>query len=243
MYRTFDGKVWREFRTYNELLNYLSIFNRTVGTEFYNSFFENVAGNDNDETYKMERVGWLYPHYTSTVVKRTYKIVNEFNCNLYCKKLISDVRNWEYNDSMWKAWENAFREKKRTEKGWKYYSRWGSIPDSAYPELRRGPWPFIHHTSGYHFFRHVHTYSEMKQAMDEDAKPFIRGSRGKHLPSAWDDITRDWRDKGWKSQNKDKHQWEHKVKEKVKHKYGKNTYVGSEYNKKCWNDNDEELIA
>lgn len=90
--------------------------------------------------------------------------------------------------------------------------------------LEGGPWPYIHKQGGYKGFRCIKTTNEMKQTSNKEMRDFTRSSRGKNLPSSWDDIFRG-HDKGWKSQRKNKYQWENKVKLKIKHSYGKNVYV------------------
>ena len=218
MYKVFDGKTWLTFNSYTMLVNYLSKFNSRGYFGNHNNFFKKVAGNDKDT-----RVDWDDFRVSTNplqYIKREYKIVNECGANIYSGKLIRDVLNWTYSEEIE---QQRIRELGEIKK-YTYYGRWGYLPDSAYPEFRRGPWPYIHSFYRYNSVRHIRTYQEKKQAMDEDAIGFVRGSRGTNLPSSWDSF-RDWRNDGWKHQCKFRHQWERKAKYRADHIFGKGVYV------------------
>ena len=216
MYIVTTNSVEHHFKTYKELLNYLSRFNQFIGTDFYNTFFENTAGNANDT----KRVCVKLMNYENSLLEpRTNRILNDCGANIYSKKLVNDVMNWKYNDAEYKNWYNNEIKKKRKNRVTHRF------PVETYPEFRRGPWPRIHKRFRYCYFRNIKTFNEIKNSYNEDNKGLIRGSRGKNLPTSWDEICVDWRNHGWKSQKKCKHQWEHKVIEKTKHEYGNKIYV------------------
>lgn len=238
MYKIFDGKNWINFDNYIELVNWLSKFNVHRGFRGeYNSFLRRVGNTDKD-CYRHEEfirngkyftIGTrVYSCYDKIVEynQRDCRIVNEDGISVYDHNLINDVMRHEYDEKIFKAWA-----KKRASKQKKRVNRF-IIPDSAYPVFRRGPVPYTGCHHGYHGFRRISTMNEIRQTCNPESEPFNRASRAYNLPTSWDDIDRDWRDSGWKSQGKNKHQWEHNVKEKIKHKMGKCTFVVKGYNKR-----------
>lgn len=71
---------------------------------------------------------------------------------------------------------------------------------------RIDPVPFTGHSGSHgHYYRHPHTYRDIRVNSDPELAPYVRNAR-KHLPTSWDDIPRN-HDRGWKSQKK-RHQWE-----------------------------------
>lgn len=224
MYKIFNGKEWVSFRTYEQLLNYLSRFNKDVIGGSCNSFLEMVGTNGNDTVYHVTFKGFI-KH--SEYKPRTYRIINEDGNNIFDKYLVKDVINWKYSEVVNRQWleEKWAKQKQNYYRGWK-----GGIPDSAYPEFRRGSWPYVHHRRHYKVYRMIKTTNEKRLTCNDEHKEFNRGTRGKNLPDAWsDEPLRNWRNSGWKKQGKNRHQWEHGVKTKAKHIYGKGLYVCKEY--------------
>lgn len=220
MYKVFDGKTWYEFSTYKYLINWLSKFNRNVYGK-YNSFLACTGTNPNDTYYA--GVSFTDGEYVG-YIPRHNRIINENGVSIYTKQLVKDVMGWNYSQDIMQRW---VKEKNAKHKH-NYYNGWrGGIPDSAYPKFRSGPWPYIHHRVGGHYWKSIRTTNEKRQTTPKEFEQFTRGSRGKNLPDSWDDHTRDWRDDGWKSQGKSKHQWEHRVKAKDKHSFKHGVYVDS----------------
>lgn len=232
MYKVFDGKTWYEFSTYEYLLNWLSQFNRNVYGR-YNSFISCTGTNPGDTYY----AGISFPsgEYVG-YIPRCNRIINEDGVSIYTKQLVKDVMGWNYSQDIMQRW---LREKNAKRKH-HYYNGWrGGIPDSAYPDFRGGPWPYIHSRLGCHTYRCIKTTNEKRQTTPSEFEQFTRKSRGKNLPDSWDDPLRDWRDRGWKAQGKNKHQWEHKVKAQTKHNYHKSVYVD---NSQVYRETLEEIL-
>lgn len=219
MYKIIENNSIKEFETYTELVNYLSKHNiRGIGLE--NTVFDKVKVCDGDVYY---HYSWSSTDKQTTgYYPRNIRIVNEDGNNIYDRKLIRDVTCWEYNDDIErKRLGRLYKEKRKT-----YYSgRFGRIPESAYPSFRRGPWPFVHKPSGGNYYRHPKTTNEKRLSADADYLMFNRGSRGKNLPSLWDDVCREWRNKNWKRQGKHRYQWENGVESREKHAQHTNVYV------------------
>lgn len=211
-----------EFYTREQLVNYISKFNEHAGTEFINAILDNTGVNDNDMRNVYHWPTSTTPSYTS-VEQRRCRILDPYGHNIYNKAFVMEVSNHHYSEEIRAEWWEQHKEKNAdtTKNKW---SRW-SLPDKCYPEFRRGPVPYIHKRRSYCFFRGIRTYNEIKQTTDPEYKEFTRKSRGKNLPTAWDDHVRDWRDDGWKSQGKHKHQWEHGVETRAKHSLGKHHEV------------------
>ena len=72
------------------------------------------------------------------------------------------------------------------------------------PEFRNGPVP---NTGGgrYRFYRHPHTFSEIRQNSIPEHEEFVRKKR-KYIPTVWDDLPRGT-SRCWKDQSKKKKQW------------------------------------
>lgn len=225
MYKVFDGHIWIEFESYKVLINYLKGFEREGLLGKYNSFFEKVAGNDNDVMLNMSS---YYTYINGDYVKRPFRITNEYGANLYSKKLIRDVTRWKFSPNM--EAEHVKKMRYKANNGRIYIRQLGYVKENGIPKFRIDSWPGTSSKHNYRGYRHIRTFNEIKHSYDDDCKEFIRGTRGNHLPTIWDEGMRDWRNNGWKSQQKNKHQWENKVKQKTKHSHGKNTYV-CKYNK------------
>ena len=231
MYKVFDGKNWIEFDNYKELVNWLAQFNvRTVMKKF-NTFLQKVGHNDNDICYVTVRdVGnyfWIgdhyYPKYVTKAEKRDHRILDDAGNSLYNNQFVKEVLNTEHNKEQMYAY---FRRRNKGKKDKNNYRKKFYIPDSAYPEFRRGPWPYIHVNHYRYPFRYIHTTNERRMTCCKEAEPFNRAKRAYNLPDLWfDEPLRDWRNRGWKNQSKNRHQWENKVKQKTKHSHEKNVFV------------------
>lgn len=220
MYKVFDGRVWIEFSKYEYLVCWLAQYNMKFAG-YCNSFLEHTGVNPRDTYY----AGIIWPNnkYIGYIIREN-RIIDADGHSIYSKSLINDVKNYTYNQAVIDQWRDELRKQKKRP----YYNGWrGGIPDSAYPDFRRGPWPYIHsyHSSSW---RSIRTTNEKRLCADKEQRPFNRGSRGLNLPDSWDDPMRDWRNDGWKAQKKNRHQWENKVRTKEKHKFGKGVYVVKE---------------
>ena len=192
---TYNGVI--KFDCYFDLLNYISSFSHYTISGYRNYFLEHVGGNDKD---LMLDLGSNPPEY----IRRPYRIQNESGANLYCKSLIYDVKKHSYNQYIAKARiEKSYLDNQS--KSYKYRSK------SKRGKFRDGPWPTIGHKFCYRWFRRIRTTNERRHYYDDNVASLTRASRGKNLPDTWDEITRDYHDKGWKSQCKYKHQWEHRL--------------------------------
>ena len=233
MYKVFNGKNWLEFSSYDFLLNWLAQYNTGLTITTPNTFLCKVGHNPND-TYRSVSIeggrssyGYSYLLIQAPVIEykqRNCRIVDENGNSIYNKKLVHDVIHYKHDKNKLRLWHIEINSKGKAE----YYSnrRYRCLPDSAYPEFRRGPWPFIHKPTFRWNYRKIRTTQERRMTCNKESIPFNRASRAFNLPDLWsDDPMRDWRDSGWKSQSKNRHQWENKVKQKVKHTCGKNTYV------------------
>lgn len=218
MYKAFDSRYWYSFNRYKQLLNWVAQYNNYCGTEVTNRFIEHLGVNNEDTYY----CGYWTPD--GKVVEYSYRenrVINEDGYNIYSKAFVKDVKTWKFSEEMLKQWRHEAYQKRHK----RYYHKYFYIPDSAYPDFRRGPWPFIH-TYHYNSYRRIKTMNEKRLSSDPEFISFNRGSRGLNLPDLWsDEPVRDWRNDGWKHQGKNKHQWEHKVKTRERHKYGKGVYV------------------
>lgn len=219
MYKVFNGRNWDSFNTYIQLINWISQFNRFYGSTFRNEFLEDIMVNPTDTRFVSTWSPDYHIRHTGYVFRRNI-VLNEDGNKLYDRIFIRDIHNWKFDKNIDIAW----RKEAYKLTGKRYYNRMFNIPDSAYPEFRQGPWPYTHR-SHYSVYRSIKTTNEKRACADRGMIYFNRGSRGLNLPDSWDDICRDWRDDGWKSQGKNKHQWENKVKTKTKHSYGKGVYV------------------
>lgn len=218
MYKIYDGKEWYEFESYQEMVNYLSQFNVD---KTYNSFLSLVGNNENDCCYARVYTGWY--NFNIVKIQRDHRILLDNN-SIYDRNLVNDVLNHVCNKD--EAYKSIRRNRKNKNKAKKYYSRWGFIPSTAYPDFRMGPWPFIHKHKGGSCYRKIKTFNEIKQTTDpEYYDEFTRKSRGKHLPTIWDDPIEDWRNHGWKASTRCRKQWEPRVINKTKRLYGKGCYV------------------
>lgn len=209
MYEVFNGTKWLRFDSYYELLTYLSNFNVNYGNVKSNTFLDEVGCNDNDTYFLGFGAGG-----SDLYMPRRFRIVIDGRM-VSAAEIRKDVLNFRYDDK-------KYLEIMRKNRGYKpmYYAKWGYIPDSAYPEFRRGPWPYIHNRHNYKVYRHIHTYNELKSTTDPDYLEFTRKSRGKNLPTLFmDEPLRDWRNTGWKRQGHNRHQWELKVKNRTKHEH------------------------
>lgn len=222
MYKAFDGKSWIEFNTYNELVNYLAQFNRsTLFRGMGNSFLDKTGSNPNDICYVTRVNGSIFNGVITEVQSRTNRVLCD-NTSIYGPQLIKDVENWKFSHDMLRESQRGNGARKV-----KYYQgHFWRLPDSAYPEFRRGPMPFVHHRHYGGVYRHIRTTNERRQSAIPEYKDFIRKSRGENLPDLYfDDPIRDWRNSGWKKQGKRRHQWENGVINREKHQFGKGVYV------------------
>lgn len=206
MYRVFDGNTWREFSKYSYLLNWLSMYNVAWGN-YRNTFLNRVGVNPGDTYY----AGFMGEDSTFVgYLTRAYRIQDEYGNNLYCEKLVQDVLTYHYSKDEYIEWNNEV---------------WSRRHREDYPEFRRGPWPYIHHPRKMSIYRNIRTMNEKRQTTGKEVERFSRGTRGKNLPSCWDEVAREWRNKGWKAQGKARHQWENKTKLRSWSRYGKGLYV------------------
>lgn len=242
MYKVFNGTDWINFETYLMLINWISQWNvrsfNKIGKS--NKFLDRIGHSDKDTCRhtKYTRTGeylfldgTTYPKYHVDVEYkvRDCRVTNEDGISIYDRKFIMDVLNHTFDRKLNDSWVyNRNKNKKHV----LYRCGWLMIRDSDYPEFRRGPVPFVHKSGHYSFYRRIATSRERRMTCNKEAEPFNRASRAYNLPTSWDDIARDWRDSGWKSQGKHRHQWEHGVIEETKHKHGKHTHTIKNVNKK-----------
>lgn len=222
MYKVYISKdnTWEYFSNYTFLINWLSKYNNYFYSTVTNKFLAHTGNNDNDTVYTGY---WDADGHHVEYNERKNRILNSDGISIYNKELIDAVTHWEFNAQVNRQWYLEAKNAKEVE----YYSirSYGRIPDSAYPQFRSGPWPFVHKRARYRVYRKIKTTNEIRQTSPVEYKEFTRQSRGKNLVTEWDDPVRDWRNKGWKQQGKNKHQWEHAVKTRTKHKFGKEIEV------------------
>lgn len=235
MYKVFDGAKWIEFASREKLVNWLAAYNMPGMKR--NTFLEHVGINDGDMRHNVYFYAGLVEHEWS---ERMYRIVDENGRSLYDKEFIREVLEHTPNKEIERQW----REDNRAQQGkTQYYSgKYHRLPESAYPEFRRGPVPYIH--GRYKFggvYRHIKTTNERRATCNDESRPFNRARRAFNLPDLWyDEPLRDWRNSGWKKQGRNKRQWELGVKNKTKHTIGKNTYVVKVHNIEVIDTNDED---
>lgn len=206
MYEFFDGKNTLTFDTRFDLINYLSKDNNRVGNHVTNFTLNYIGNNDNDVFYT-GRIGDMFGSYHPRICRVTCE-----GRSIFDKNFIREVLNHTFDDKAFSRWRRS-RGKYN-----KYYQKWGFIPDSAFPDFRSGPWPYIHSRHNYKVYRLIRTTNELRQSADPEYKDFVRKSRGKNLPNSFmDEPLRDWRNTGWKRQGHNKHQWEVNVKTKNRH--------------------------
>lgn len=236
MYRVYDGESLVEFVNYSALLNYLSSFNHWCGTEYSNSFFNLVGVNPNDMCVFRYPFYWYGERWDSC--KRSYRVWDDDWNNIYDSLLVRDTQRWVYSEQASKE-QKLFMEKRNIHQKRKY-SRW-CIPESAYPEFRRGPWPGIANRCRYsRSYRRPRLMNEKRNTAYKEIAPYVRSSRGKNLPDVWElEPMRDWRNSGWKRQGKFKHQWEHKAVMRSNREYGKGIYVYRDSSSE-WEDLEEQ---
>ena len=225
MYYVFDGKNWYCFGEYKYLINWLAKFNIHFGSEVNNSFLNYVGNCDNDTCLDCTSIFREY-------VKRNHRILNEDYNSIYDALLVKDVLNWKHDPKLHLEWIYSRGGQKKL--SWR-----GLLRYNDYPDFRNGPWPFTGCHKGGSGFRHFRTTNEIRQSADPEYKKFNRGSRGKHLPTEWDDVSRDWRNDGWKHQSKDRYQWEHGVRNKTRRTYRKGMYMSKSSDiKHAWDSED-----
>lgn len=241
MYYVFNGRNWINFENYEFLINWLSQHNMRCGSVVENQFLEKVGNSENDCYLAKIHYQSTFAIYGVSIIReympREYRILNEDYVSIYDELLVKDVKNWVYSDDVFKRWLATKRHNSYRVHNGRLY-----LGDKQFPEFRNGPWPYVRcRRGGGGWYRRIKTTNERRQSADPEYKQFNRGSRGKNLPSAWDDVGRDWRDDGWKSQGKNRHQWEHGVKTKAKHKHGKGLYVSKVNIKRAWDWNLDDI--
>lgn len=206
MYEFFNGKNTLTFDTRFDLINYLSKDNNRFGNHVTNDTLSYIGNNDNDVVY-IRKIGIGLGEYTS----RCYRVTCDGR-SIFDNNFVREVLNHTFDDEAFSRWRRSKVSNHR------YYQKWGFIPDSAFPDFRRGPWPYIHCRHNYKVYRLIRTTNELRQSVDPEYKDFVRKSRGKNLPNTFmDEPLRDWRNTGWKRQGHNKHQWEVNVKTRNKH--------------------------
>ena len=212
MYEYFNENKTLTFDTRDELVNYLAQYNYKLGTEVRNPVLNKIGNNPND----VARV--IGPDGLADYINRTARVYHEGR-SIFDSNFKREVLNHTFNSNMLNTWY------KNRRKNWKNWFSRHTLPDSAYPEFRKGPWPHIYSRYGRRVYRYIRTTNEIRQSADPEYKDFIRKSRGKNLPDTWqDEPLRDWRNSGWKKQGHNKHQWEVNIKTQTKHKC-RNVYV------------------
>lgn len=248
MYKVYNGKTWIDFESYDELLNWLSQFNTIKLGKHVNTFLEKV-GNSNKDTYRNERriktgkyftIGdRIYPWYEVVVSYdiRENRVTTEDKISIYSSQLVKDALNYKHDPVRLREWRLGIKRSKQT---W-YGNDDVLTQDCIYPGFRREPQSGIHKSVSKWGYRHIRTTNERRQTCRKECVQFNRGRRAFNLPTVWDDIMYDWRDLSWKSQSKNRHQWENKVKQRTKHTIGKNVYV-KKYDKHKYDKEDIEYI-
>ena len=207
-YFVFNGKQTLDFSSYEHLVNWLSQYNSISLKE--NSFLNLVGNNPND------KVNTLFAYTLGTITElnfkyeafRIYRIYDENKNSIYDAKLKRDVLSWTLNHKMLSEWKKAHTKIiKYTSIHWPY-----DLPDWYAHHFRKEPFP----CTGRNRFKHkksIRTSNEHRQIEACEMPELIRAKRNKvNLPTTWETGVRDWRNRGWKSQSKNRHQWESRIK-------------------------------
>lgn len=231
MYKVFNGREWIEFDSYDILICWLAKFNRWTNNGIRNGFLDMTGVNPGDTFF--EKKYWNGTTYGSYCY-RDHRITDEYENSIYDRNLILDVISTQYNEFTERKLYNNLKKKQKRRKPSYYGGRYGWLPDTAYPKFRRGPWPLIHKPRKMRYCRRIRTTNERRFCCGIEQKEFNRGSRGMNLPNSWDEIVIDFGNLGWKSQGKNRYQWENGIKTRTKHQEGKGTYVIKQSKRKLW---------
>lgn len=201
MYSVYHANTYREFETYDELLNYLSAYTHSCGTEKYNSILDYTGVNDYD-CYRSVSYSGEVEYY-----QRTNRIYHD-GIAFYSHKLVRDVFNYNHDpDRYYRYLTNDRIKNKLVYCGHRY------IPRRSLPRYRIDPIPGTHKRTRYsNALRHVQTTHEKRVNADPEVEKYVRPCRRfGNLVDLYCDIPREYGDDGWKSQTKNRHQWESKV--------------------------------
>lgn len=149
--------------------------------------------------------------YDYGYIPRDVYVVDEFGNNAWNHLLLNDLKCYQYREDINLEWKKYINRNKKVK-----HSRWSMSLTSV--KFRCDPVPMtgVHHH--YNWLRNPHTTQEIRLSCDTEYKDFVRKSRGKHLPSSWDDIpVASNSDISWKRCTKNRHQWENKIKCHNKH--------------------------
>ena len=139
-------------------------------------------------------------------IPRDVSVIDEFGNNAWNHLLLNDLKCYQYREDINQEWQKYSSRGKKV-----FYSKWSAVSTCAKYRLDPVPHTGIHHH--YNWLRNPRTTQEIRLSCDTEYKDFVRKSRGKHLPSAWDDIpVASNRDTSWKTCTKNCHQWENKIK-------------------------------
>lgn len=252
MYIVYNAYVNPKYSTtkldsYKALLNYLSQFNVSDFTRTHNTFLDKVGHNANDVYTDIPRFKYCSGTINIEYHSRLNRITDEDGNSIFCKQLVKDVLKTSHDK------EQGFLDLQRankTEEPKGYYLGHRLVLRSSMPGFRSGPIPF---TGGgyrsYNFWRHCKHIGARKQnveinILDEiigtDVENVdipvskIRGMRKKYvdnLPDGWiEERMEDWHNTNWKRHNKNRKQWENKVKTRHRRK-SKKVYVAKQSDK------------
>lgn len=213
-----------EFASYTQLVNYLlKPRPRTYGSRKYDNNNDplkdrvQITGKDTcravvDFHYNYFPSLGRYPIPEYGYILRDIKIVDEYNNNVFNHQLIDDLKKYEFREDIEREHQLYINLDKKPN-----YSRFCNIPDYKF---RSDPVPYTGHRNYRSCWRHPRTTQEKRKSCDLEYKNFYRKSRGKNLPSVWDDLDRSSNcDISWKNCTKNRHQWENKIKCRNKHMY------------------------
>ena len=221
------GSETLKFRTYSELVNYMSRDNQRFGNEVSNNYINRIGVNDNDVIKVREFKRDIFGNFTSVTneIQRCYRVQTPYGAYFWNNTMRDDILKNKFNE---KAFDNWYYWHRKLNKP-KIRGRWAKYYYINYPGFRDGPWPGIrsHHRYN-HVYRQISVMNEKRQACDPEYKDYFRGTRGKNLPDSWDtEPTRDWRNRGWKKQGRKSRQWERNPKK------ARGVWVDNTYNKRA----------
>lgn len=205
-YTLYDNrdKLDLQFYSYEQLLNYLvsyaSNHNGVDITQYIRMVdTDKLVLNTNEYGEKLEEI-------------KPIIIVDKYDRIVSCPQLKDDMQAWKYSKELDYIWYRQRIENENIER-WrlKYFK---NKKKEVYPEFRRGPWPRYHRFNFSSFakmLKRMKTTAEKRETTGE-YREYHRAKRKNNLPTNWDDVYRSrLRCRSWKDQNRNRHQWEHRI--------------------------------
>lgn len=227
VYKLFRG-YWILFEKREYLINYLAGHNRTDGYVYYNSILDLVGVNDGD-TYSTREYKYIGDELKIIYNKenRPYRIYDCNNISMYNKDFINEVLESEYSLDIHNEWVRSS------------YNKKNKVNIRA--EFRKDPVPCRRGKRKRRCLRRMRTYQEIRETSYKEVEGFTRKSRGKKLPTVWDDMVRHI-EKNWKSQGKYKKQWEKKQLQRDIRKYGRVYVIKEDKECEAYDDYLEDIV-